>query len=287
MRSLLDAIPPMANVAMLCFFIFLVFGIVGVQLFSGMMHHRCHDGEQSSLPLATPLCVGDGCVSELLVNLGSATRLHGLDLHWLGNGARAAVSIVNVSFSVDNSSWSQHHLLHAGAASACEAPVGAAAGQPLSLQLAGSGVVAHWAKLQLDLSCSGAGLLPTSLALNASAAEPIDDTGLCCDPEQTSCSGASCDAGQYCVWGTGNPNGVNGFDNILWAFITIFQCISLEGWVDNMYMLQEGMAPWVVIYFIPLILLGAFFVINLFLAVIFDSFYAAQVRVRVRVRVRG
>ena len=39
-----------------------------------------------------------------------------------------------------------------------------------------------------------------------------------------------------------------------------------------------------VIYFIPLILLGAFFVINLFLAVIFDSFYAAQVRVRVRVR---
>ena len=31
-----------------------------------------------------------------------------------------------------------------------------------------------------------------------------------------------------------------------------------------------------VIYFIPLILLGAFFVINLFLAVIFDSFYAAQ-----------
>ena len=88
MRSLLDAIPPMANVAMLCFFIFLVFGIVGVQLFSGMMHHRCHDGEHSSLPLATPLCVGDGCVSELLVNLGSATRLHGLDLHWLGNGAR-------------------------------------------------------------------------------------------------------------------------------------------------------------------------------------------------------
>ena len=73
-----------------------------------------------------------------------------------GNGARAAVSIVNVSFSVDNSSWSQHHLLHAGAASACAAPVGAAAGQPLSLQLAGSGVVAHWAKLQLDLSCSGA-----------------------------------------------------------------------------------------------------------------------------------
>ena len=33
------------------------------------------------------------------------------------------------------------------------------------------------------------------------------------------------------MWGTGNPNGVNGFDNILWAFIPIFQCISLEGWV--------------------------------------------------------
>ena len=280
MRSLLDAIPPMANVAMLCFFIFLVFGIIGVQLFSGMMHHRCHDGAHASLPLAAaPLCVGDGCVTELLVNLGVETRLHGLDLHWLGDGARAAVSIVNVSFSVDNSSWSHHHLLQAGQAGgsgACEAPLGASAGLPLSLQLAGSGVLAHWAKLQLDLSCSGAGLLPTALTLNASAADPVADTGLCCDPAQTACSGASCDAGQYCVWGASNPNGVNSFDNILWAFITIFQCISLEGWVDNMYMLQEGMAPWVVVYFIPLILLGAFFVINLFLAVIFDSFYAAQ-----------
>ena len=277
MRSLLDAIPPMANVAMLCFFIFLVFGIIGVQLFSGMMHHRCHDGAHASLPLAAaPLCVGDGCVTELLVNLGVPTRLHGLDLHWLGDGARAAVSIVNVSFSVDNSSWSHHHLLQAGGGGACEAPVGASAGQPLSLQLAGSGVLAHWAKLQLDLSCSGAGLLPTALTLNASAADPVADTGLCCDPAQTACSGASCDAGQYCVWGASNPNGVNSFDNILWAFITIFQCISLEGWVDNMYMLQDGMAPWVVVYFIPLILLGAFFVINLFLAVIFDSFYAAQ-----------
>ena len=279
-RSLLDAIPPMANVAMLCFFIFLVFGIIGVQLFSGMMHHRCHDGAHASLPLAAaPLCVGDGCVTELLVNLGVETRLHGLDLHWLGDGARAAVSIVNVSFSVDNSSWSHHHLLQAGQAGgsgACEAPLGASAGLPLSLQLAGSGVLAHWAKLQLDLSCSGAGLLPTALTLNASAADPVADTGLCCDPAQTACSGASCDAGQYCVWGASNPNGVNSFDNILWAFITIFQCISLEGWVDNMYMLQEGMAPWVVVYFIPLILLGAFFVINLFLAVIFDSFYAAQ-----------
>jgi hypothetical protein len=43
-----------------------------------------------------------------------------------------------------------------------------------------------------------------------------------------------------------NPNfGSTSFDNILWAWLTIFQCISLEGWVDVMYMLQDGTSDWV------------------------------------------
>ena len=42
-RSLLGAIPAMASVLLLCGFIFLVFGIIGVQLFAGALHDRCHD----------------------------------------------------------------------------------------------------------------------------------------------------------------------------------------------------------------------------------------------------
>jgi hypothetical protein len=242
-RSLLDAIPPMANVALLCGFIFLVFGIIGIQLFSGALHHRCHEPAHAALPLdaATRLCTGDaGCARELLIPLGAPTRLHALELTWASDGGAPALGVLNVSFSADNAStWSHHALLGGGAAEGCDA---AAAG-PLALTLAGSGVEADWARIALvdgDEGCASASLVPVALGLNASAPEPIDDTAICCDPSQTDCSGAPCGAGQYCVFGTPNPNGINSFDNILYAFLTIFQCISLEGWVDTMYMLQDG-----------------------------------------------
>ena len=41
-----------------------------------------------------------------------------------------------------------------------------------------------------------------------------------------------------------NPNfGITSFDNILYARLTIFQAISLEGWTDIMYMCQDAMNP--------------------------------------------
>jgi len=70
-----------------------------------------------------------------------------------------------------------------------------------------------------------------------------------------------------------NPNfGSTSFDNILWAWLTIFQCISLEGWTDVMYMLQDGTSSWVWIYFAILIVFGAFFAVNLLLAVLYVKF---------------
>lgn len=71
----------------------------------------------------------------------------------------------------------------------------------------------------------------------------------------------------------GNPNqGTNGFDNIGVAWLTIFQAISLEGWVDCMYMAQES-GHWIImIYWVLLILVGAMFLINLITAVIFIRF---------------
>jgi hypothetical protein len=40
-----------------------------------------------------------------------------------------------------------------------------------------------------------------------------------------------------------NPNnGMTNFDNIVWAWVTIFQCLTTEGWTDIMYALQVGMA---------------------------------------------
>ncbi|EGZ28555.1 hypothetical protein PHYSODRAFT_467180 [Phytophthora sojae] len=67
------------------------------------------------------------------------------------------------------------------------------------------------------------------------------------------------------------------FDNIGSASLAIFQCITREGWSDIMYMLQDaGYGTVAVVYFVSFIILGSFFMLNLTLAVIWDNFSEAS-----------
>jgi Ion transport protein len=38
---LLDTLPMLGNILLLCFFVFFIFGIIGVQLWSGHLRQRC------------------------------------------------------------------------------------------------------------------------------------------------------------------------------------------------------------------------------------------------------
>ena len=38
---LLDTLPMLGNVLLLCFFVFFIFGIIGVQLWAGVLRNRC------------------------------------------------------------------------------------------------------------------------------------------------------------------------------------------------------------------------------------------------------
>jgi len=94
-----------------------------------------------------------------------------------------------------------------------------------------------------------------------------------CDPQNPRCDGE-----QTCEFYETNPaNGAVSYDNCLWAFVTIFQAVSLEGWVDQMYMLERVVEPHLTIaYYILVVVFGAMFIVNLFLAVIFDAFLAGR-----------
>lgn len=46
---LLDTLPMLGNVLLLCFFVFFIFGIVGVQLWAGLLRNRCFLPENFSL----------------------------------------------------------------------------------------------------------------------------------------------------------------------------------------------------------------------------------------------
>lgn len=67
--------------------------------------------------------------------------------------------------------------------------------------------------------------------------------------------------------------GIPGFDNVGQAFLTVFQILTLESWVLLMYNYQDaGDSAISVIFFVLVVLLGAFFTMNLVLAIIVDSF---------------
>ena len=59
--------------------------------------------------------------------------------------------------------------------------------------------------------------------------------------------------------------------------MTLFQCITMEGWVDVMYMEMSTLNTTVsIVYFVSLILLGSFYLLNLFLAVLYETYEAEQ-----------
>uniref|UniRef100_A0A8D1YAF6 Voltage-dependent N-type calcium channel subunit alpha n=1 Tax=Sus scrofa TaxID=9823 RepID=A0A8D1YAF6_PIG len=80
------------------------------------------------------------------------------------------------------------------------------------------------------------------------------------------------------------PNfGITNFDNILFAILTVFQCITMEGWTDILYNTNDAAGnAWNWLYFIPLIIIGSFFMLNLVLGVLSGEFAKERERVENR-----
>ncbi|XP_014612116.1 PREDICTED: voltage-dependent calcium channel type A subunit alpha-1 isoform X16 [Polistes canadensis] len=80
------------------------------------------------------------------------------------------------------------------------------------------------------------------------------------------------------------PNyGITSFDNIGFAMLTVFQCITMEGWTSILYWTNDALGStynW--IYFIPLIVLGSFFMLNLVLGVLSGEFAKEREKVENR-----
>ncbi|EGR31325.1 hypothetical protein IMG5_112520 [Ichthyophthirius multifiliis] len=84
----------------------------------------------------------------------------------------------------------------------------------------------------------------------------IDNTG-----NYIICGGETqCKSGYICGKTLSNPNhGVTNFDNILTAFLMVFQCVTLEGWTQIMYWLFDSFTIFIVIYFVCIVWFGSFF----------------------------
>ena len=59
------------------------------------------------------------------------------------------------------------------------------------------------------------------------------------------------------------------------ALLTLFQIVTLEGWVDVMETAMEAQ-PWSWVYFVTFVLIGTFVVLNLFIAVVINNLEASK-----------
>ncbi|XP_027468787.2 voltage-dependent T-type calcium channel subunit alpha-1H isoform X1 [Zalophus californianus] len=207
---LLDTLPMLGNVLLLCFFVFFIFGIVGVQLWAGLLRNRCF-----------------------------------LDSTFARNN--------NLSF------LRPYYQTEEGE----ENPFICSSRRDNGMQ-----------------KCSH---IPSRRELRVECTLGWEAYG---QPQADGAVGAARNAcinwNQYynvCRSGGSNPhNGAINFDNIGYAWIAIFQVITLEGWVDIMYYVMDAHSFYNFIYFILLIIVGSFFMINLCLVVIATQFSETKQR---------
>ena len=62
------------------------------------------------------------------------------------------------------------------------------------------------------------------------------------------------------------------FDDFFWAFITIFQVLTGENWNEVLYDGMRTKGDAACLYFILLVVIGNYIVLNLFLAILLDNF---------------
>ncbi|XP_018341901.1 PREDICTED: muscle calcium channel subunit alpha-1 isoform X2 [Trachymyrmex septentrionalis] len=107
------------------------------------------------------------------------------------------------------------------------------------------------------------------------------------DPIPCGPGGFQCDqiGSYYCsrqFW-EGPNYGITNFDNFGLSMLTVFQCITLEGWTDVLYNIEDAMgSSWQWIYFISMVILGAFFVMNLILGVLSGEFSKEREKAKAR-----
>ncbi|XP_052405895.1 voltage-dependent T-type calcium channel subunit alpha-1H-like isoform X3 [Carassius gibelio] len=205
---LLDTLPMLGNVLLLCFFVFFIFGIVGVQLWAGLLRNRCFMPD----------------------NVKALYNLPQMSPYYMNEEGEDNPFICSTNKENGMLRCSQVPPFKEG--------------------------------VECTLNASPLGHAYSSL----------DGT-----------SNSSCvNWNQYyseCKPGELNPHkGAVNFDNIGYAWIAIFQVITLEGWVDIMYYVMDAHSFYNFIYFILLIIVGSFFMINLCLVVIATQFSETKQR---------
>ena len=67
------------------------------------------------------------------------------------------------------------------------------------------------------------------------------------------------------------------FDNLLWSLVTVFQVLTAENWNVVMHDAMRSTGIVAEVYFVALVVIGNFVVLNLFLAILLGNFEGLEV----------
>lgn len=93
-------------------------------------------------------------------------------------------------------------------------------------------------------------------------------------------SSRQCSADYICMQGIGeNPNyGFTNFDTFGWAFLSAFRLMTQDYWESLYQMILRSAGPWHMCFFVVIIFLGSFYLVNLILAIVAMSYDDLQKR---------
>lgn len=76
--------------------------------------------------------------------------------------------------------------------------------------------------------------------------------------------------GRFFILEDGVPR--HNFDTLVWAAVTVFQVLTGEDWNVVMYDGVRATSMWSTLYFVALIVIGDFMILNLFVAILLSNF---------------
>eukprot|EP00754_Rhynchopus_humris_P029964 Rhum_TRINITY_DN15245_c7_g1::Rhum_TRINITY_DN15245_c7_g1_i3::g.146886::m.146886 len=117
-----------------------------------------------------------------------------------------------------------------------------------------------------------------SVATRNTSLYVIDSSGRSCTlSSNIHVGGHHCEWGSTCVEFGGNPEGgLLSFDNIGVSSLTLFVALTLEGWTDSMYYTMDATTYFAAFFWVILVIVGSFFILNLTIVIITEAFEMKQ-----------
>ncbi|CAK9063893.1 unnamed protein product [Durusdinium trenchii] len=260
-HTIILSLPGLKDVVLLAMFLLIMFGVLGLHFWSGLLHRSCRLTMQP-LHFSSDVtqCAGWCFDNESMVNVSMASG------HMLVDSSMV-FDVFCRRDKLCSSTWESGKDYYIWPLDdSQERFCGEYKCQPRPLQSLGS---EELQVLQL-LGSIEENSSQVSTSCGSPLASDVEFGPQAANPEL---QGVNLNHWNLEVTGPSRNFGLTNFDNVAASFLVVFQSVTLEGWSDVMGMVQDAHSTVLgFIYFLLLIVIGSFFLVNVILAIIWDVF---------------